>query len=218
MAPQPNRSAVQALIEFLAALVGQYHAASASLAATYFEDERDAAGIRQRSTVPIADPPPAEQLQRSLGWATRDLADEAVDLDAVLTRTEGAATRITLAAGRNTIAGAAASDPTCTGWVRIAEPDACAFCALLSTRLESPRGRGGAYRSEQTALFRGASSDSYHSHCRCSAQAVFRGQEFTPDAHVRAWADLYRDSTAHAAGADKLTAFRSALAEQRAQS
>ena len=167
--------------------------------------------------MPIADPPPTDQLQRSLGWATRDLTDGAVDLDAALTRTEGAAERITLAGGRDTIVGAAKADPKCTGWVRIASPDACAFCAMLATRLESPRGRGGAYLSEQTALFRGNSGDSYHDHCRCTAQAVFQGQEFRPDANARAWQQLYNESTADVSGGDKLTAFRAALAAQRGQ-
>src|SRR3954469_24490590 len=57
------------------ALVEQYGTASASLAADYYEAERVAAAVTGRFTVPLAEPPPDEQVENSLRWATKDIWD-----------------------------------------------------------------------------------------------------------------------------------------------
>lgn len=214
--PQPSSAGVGELLDELTALVTQYNRASAALAADYYDAERDEAGIRRRFTVPVADTPPVEQLRRSMGWATRDLADDYVDLDAVLARVDGAAVRAALAGGRDTLVEATEADPQARGYARIPRPDACAFCAMLGLRIFGKNGRiQGVYQSEQTALFKGGSDDKYHDYCRCTAQVIFNGQDYEPPAHVRAWDNLYRDSTGSVGGNKKLAAFRAALVEQR---
>lgn len=215
--PQRDRSSLGVLVKVLAALVGQYNRASASLAADYYEAERDAADVRSPLRTPLADPLPDEQVTRALGWATRDLADDYVDLDEVLGRVEGTTTRMTLAGARDTITAAVDRDPRARGYTRIPLPDACAFCAMLGLRVIGKNGRvQGVYKSEDTALF-ASNGDKYHDYCRCTAQVIFAGQDYTPPDYIQAWADLYRDSTSVASGKDKLPAFRAALTEHRGE-
>lgn len=210
--PTP-RAGLRGLVDTLAALTSQYHRASSSLAASYFEEERAAAGIRQRASLPIADPN-VDALVHSIGWATRDLPNSAVDLDAVLERVDGASTRHALAGGRSTIAEAAEADPKCRGYVRVAQPGACAFCAVLAIRVFDTDGSTrGVYTSRDSAQRRGRNQteDKYHDHCRCTVQAIFRGQDYEPPAHVQEWADIYARTTGDVTGKDKLAAFRAAL-------
>lgn len=68
--------------------------------------------------------------------------------------------------GREAVAVTSATDHRFTGWARIAEPGACAFCRMLATR--------GAVYTEQTVL-RTFGGLKYHSNCRCSAKAMPKG-------------------------------------------
>ena len=57
----------------LSALIDQFARASSALAAEWYEQEREDAGARTRFTVPVADPPPLEQVEAVVSWATRQL-------------------------------------------------------------------------------------------------------------------------------------------------
>lgn len=215
--PLPNASAVKRLIDELVALITQYNRASAGIAADYFDAERAAVGVPGRLTVPIADSPVEDQLVHGLGWATRDLTEPSVDLDAVLTRVEGTSSRMALDGGRSTLVEAAHADPVCRGFVRVARPGSCGFCALLSTRVFDTSGRArGVYKTRETAQRRGRNQDQdkYHNDCRCSVQPIFQGQDYEPPPHVQEFARIYRDSN-RAPGQSGLAAFRQALADER---
>ena len=69
-----------AWIEAVAAIVARYSEVSATLAADVYDGERVSAGVPGAFTVPLADPPPGEQVDASMRWATKDLwpHDEAV--------------------------------------------------------------------------------------------------------------------------------------------
>lgn len=99
----------------------------------------------------------------------------------------GAATRMTLMGGRNTIVQAAGIDPVATGWERIIEPGACSFCAMLA-------GRGGVY-TEATADFRA------HDHCHCVARPVFKGQKSVNADLSDKWGEVTRGTRGKAARA-----------------
>lgn len=62
-----------AMVAAIAALIEQFASASASLAAEWYELERDNAGARTRFTVPVAETPPLEQVEAVVSWATRQL-------------------------------------------------------------------------------------------------------------------------------------------------
>jgi hypothetical protein len=80
-------------------------------------------------------------------------------LDALL----GAAERMILMGGRDTVTDASVQDPVAEGWERIATAGACDFCTMLA-------GRGAVYK-EDTADFQA------HDHCGCVAAPVFSGGE-----------------------------------------
>ena len=185
----------------VAALVQHYGTASAGLAARFYEEARAAAGVRGPFTAVPASPPGLDQVEAELKWATRNLWSATPDVQAARTLVTGAADRMVLDTGRETVTGAVQHDRRARGWARVTEPRACSFCLLLATR-------GAAYRSEQTAEFRS------HDHCRCHVEPVFGAYE--PTAEIRHWQAVYREATRGKSGQDARNAFRQAVVAQRA--
>lgn len=97
----------------------------------------------------------------------------------------GAATRMTLKGGRDTVTQAAVNDPHASGWERVITAGACGFCSMLA-------GRGGVYK-ESTVNFRA------HDHCHCVARPVFSGQKSMNADLSEAWGKVtkgYRGAAA----------------------
>lgn len=202
-------------IEAVRALVAAYGQASSSLAADFYDAERVAARVTGRFTVPLLDPPPDEQVEESLRWATKDLwprepehatPAQAEPLDTRLEqaqkKAEAVAQKLVADQGRGTVVGAVQRDRQATGWARAAALGACAFCKMLATR--------GAVYEQDTAGFRA------HDGCHCGVVPVFRGQRFELSAHAAEWERLYREYAAPHSG-DQLNRFRRALAEHGQQ-
>lgn len=179
------------------ALVQQYGRSSGTTAAIDYSAQRAAAGIRGTFTVRPAPPASFEEVDKSIGWATKGLWDEQPDIESAKTLIKGVTEKAVLDTGRNTIINAVHSDRRARGWAREVEPGACSFCLLLATR-------GAVYRSEKTADFKS------HDHCRCTAVPVFGIYE--PTAEIRDAAALYRESIkgAHGPKASR-AAFRKAV-------
>jgi hypothetical protein len=164
-----------------AVLVDRFALASASMAARNYDTERAAAGVLSSFTVALASGPDAEQVAKSLSWATRNLqvasppsgVIQQAELDM-----EAAARRLVLNTGRQTTVQAVQDDRRARAWAREARPDCCAFCAMLASR-------GPVYKTEATASLRARDGQSYHDHCHCQPVPVF-GQ-YEPTAHARQW-------------------------------
>jgi hypothetical protein len=76
----------------------------------------------------------------------------------------------TMGAYNDTMTGNSLRDPLSVGWIRVAEPGACAFCLMLASR----GSYGILYRSEQTANFRAHSPGKNGGGlCRCHALAAW---------------------------------------------
>jgi hypothetical protein len=198
-------------IEPAAALIQQYALASAALAADFYETERDFAGGRTGFTLPTADPPPDEQVQASLSWATEPLRRAESDRALAESRTEGASQRLVVNAGRETLTRAVTSDQYARGWARVPSgAKTCAFCMMLCTRgaVYVNRGTAGA---DTNSRFAGDGQFKFHDNDDCQIVPVFRGQRYEPPAVVHEWEQLYRESTAHETGEGKLRAFRRAV-------
>ena len=88
---------------------------------------------------------------------------------------KGAATRLVLAGGRDTVTGTTHQDPMAKGWERVIEPGSCSFCSMLA-------GRGAVYK-ESTVDFRA------HDHCKCVARAVFIGEPSVNTDLSKAWGE-----------------------------
>lgn len=163
----------------IAALVHKYGAASRTLAARFYKAQRAAAGLAAPFTVIPAALTPLPQVGSAVDWATRGLWATEPDIASAQTLVRGAAEKMVLDVGRDTIVNNVHRDRKALGWVRVTEPDPCAFCALLATRGAVYRGRGAGFPA--------------HDHCRCHADPIFTAYE--PSAEVREWQKLYRDST-----------------------
>jgi len=180
----------------VAATIFQYARSSAALAARYYSAERVAAGL-PRLTPRLASPPTAGQVETVMRWATKGLWQAQPDLVAVRTVVNGAAQKLAVDTGRNTLIEAIQADRRARGWAREAKPTACSFCAMLSIR-------GAVYRSKQTAEFLA------HDHCHCIPVPLF-ADAYEPPAYVRAWQQQWDSSTAGLSGNAARIAFRQTL-------
>lgn len=211
--PSRLQASVPDWILAVRALVDQYGSASSSLAADYYEAERVAAAVTGRFTVPLLDPPPDEQVDNSLRWATKDIWERdpedpattdaqreplEVRLDQAEKKAEAVTQKLVADQGRGTVQEAVRRDRQATAWARAASLGACAFCKLLATR-------GEVYKQD-TANFRA------HDGCHCGVVPVFKGQRFELSDHAREWERLYREFAAPHSG-DQLRRFRQALAD-----
>lgn len=149
-------SAGEALHDLLPAIVREYGALGGALAAEWYDEQREKAGVpRAFVAVPVAaDDRGAHAL---VGWALK----EATDDDSLQALILGGVQRRIADHVRYTVAGNSVADPAARGWQRIGSGE-CAFCAMLI-------GRGAVY-SEATADF--ASHDS----CKCSAVPAWNGE------------------------------------------
>jgi hypothetical protein len=166
-------------------IVDPYHQMAAELGATFFEEDFPA--ITQP---PLLVPPlPPEQLKSSAEWA---LGADGVE---AISRMAGTAQRAIYDGERNTTAANARRNGM--RWVRVARPDACAFCRLLASRAaagETYSGSGVQLKIDpdtglpfedrrKTAVVYGrrrtgskqATGKEYHDHCHCTAKAIPSG-------------------------------------------
>lgn len=223
--PARLQATVPSWIEAVAAVVARYSEVAATLAADFYDGEREASGVPGAFTVPLADAPPGEQTSNSLRWATKDLwpRDEAdatvaqlepldVRLEAAFGKADMATQKLVADAGRDTVRQAAQQDPQAVLYARVAALGACSFCKLMASR-------GAVYATADTAgreaddRFSGdASVVKFHDNCHCGIVPVFRGQRFELSPQAAKWDRIYRE---HAQGhpGDQLRLFRRALAE-----
>jgi hypothetical protein len=214
-------------IEAVTAVVARYSEVAATLAADFYDGERDAAGVTGAFTVPLADGPPGDQISNSLRWATKDLwpRDEAdatavqlepLDsrLSTAMAKAEGVTDRLVLNSGRDTVLQAVRQDPQAVAWARSAALGCCSFCALMTTRGATYHTAGTAGRNAD-ARFEGDTGEAkFHNWCRCVVVPVYRGQVFELSPHAAEWDQLYRDHAQGHPGA-QLQLFRRAFREHQ---
>lgn len=152
-------------------IVIPYHQLAAEFAASAFEEDFPGLAV----TAVIADPPPVEALRKSAQWALGADGEKAID------RMSGTIQRHIYDGGRDTtVLNAEAAG---LRWVRVARPDACAFCRLLASRAAADDG----YATRESALRvvgrRGGRRGSrqlgqkYHDDCKCTAKAIPAGRD-----------------------------------------
>lgn len=194
-------------------VVDQYARTSAALSAEFYDAQREAAGVPDSFTVPVPDPPPAEQTASSLRWATKDVWERdpedprttdaqreplEVRLAQAEKKAEAVAQKLVTDTGRGTVQEAVRQDRQAVAWARTAGLNACAFCRMLSIR--------GAVFKQDTVDFQA------HDGCHCMALPVYRGQRFELSDKAREWERLYAEYAAPFPG-DQLRRFRRAIAE-----
>lgn len=172
-------SAETALRDLLPAIVTEYGALGGALAAEWYDDMREKAGVRGRFA---ASPVAADDrgTQALIGWALAKAADDN-SLRALIL---GGTQRRIADHVRYTVAESSVADPGARGWQRVGV-GGCkdGFCDMLI-------GRGAVY-TEATAAF------ASHDNCKCSAVPAFEGQPipvkpFTPSLRTATDADRAR--------------------------
>ena len=211
--PSRLQSSVPDWLTAMNTVIAQYAQVSSSLAAEYYDTQRDAAGASGVFVAATAEPPKPDQTEASLRWATKDLwprdpedpkTTDAqrepfdVRLEQAEKKAEAVAQKLVTDTGRDTVQGAVRSDRQAVAWARSAALGACAFCRMLAIR--------GAVFKQDTVDFRA------HSGCHCMSIPVFKGQQFELSDKAKEWERLYREYAAPYAG-DQLRRFRRAVAE-----
>lgn len=200
--------------------VNRYALAASTLAADYYESERELADVGGVFTPDLIEVP-EEKSAASFRWATSDLwIPEQRDpppieqrLAAAKVKADGAAEKLVADAARETIVEAVQADPEARGWVRQAALGACFFCKLMAIRGPVYKDADSAGR-DANALFEGEGDFKFHDHCHCHAAPVFRGQSWSPRPEVLEWKRIYDESTKDVTGGSVAmrNAFRRALA------
>lgn len=171
-------AADEALHDLLPAIVREYGALGGAVAAEWYDQQREKVGAKGRFTAtPIAaDDRGAHSL---IGWALSEAKDD-VSLQTLIL---GGTHRRIADHVRYTVTGSSIADPAASGWQRVTDGNACAFCEMLA-------GRGSVY-SEAGADF------ASHDACGCSATPAWKGEPvpvkpFTPSARKASDADRAR--------------------------
>ena len=168
-------------------IVDPYHQMAAQAGATFFEED-----FPEITTPPVLAPPlPTEQLAKSASWA---LAADGVE---AISRMAGTTQRAIYDGERDTTAANASENGM--RWVRVARPDACAFCKLLASRtangttysssgvrkkIDPTTGKPFADGRMTTAVYgrrrtgsKRKTNAEYHDHCHCTAKAIPSGRD-----------------------------------------
>ena len=176
--PEQAREALQ---DVLPALVNTYSLASTTIAADWYDEQRDMIDARGRFRAIPADLGDlgADVLAR---WGIGPLFAAEPDWPRARTQVLGGMQLRIANASRSTVAGSALADPAADGWMRQGSGE-CDFCDMLI-------GRGAVY-TEATADF-GA-----HDHCKCSAVPAWSGEPrpvkpYTPSKRKASDADRAR--------------------------
>lgn len=159
-------------------LIERDRARAAGLASAYLKATRMASGVPGDAVIQLAAVAPAAQVESAmtatakagLYVALRSGRTLEQASDVALVRASGAAARLVLDGGRETVRRSLAADPRGTGWRRVTSGASCDFCDMLA-------GRGAVY-SPETADF------ASHDHCACTAEPVYGGDPRTVRAYT----------------------------------
>lgn len=146
------------LLESVPAVVGYYSEGSSALAADFYEDARDAAGVRSSYVAEAVILDRTVKIRRAVAWASDPLGSD--DLEGAILRFKSLVRSEVNRPYRDTIITNRKRDPAAAGWRRIARSGGCGLCRMLAAR-------GAVYR-QSTAWF------AAHPDCSCTCEPVFR--------------------------------------------
>jgi hypothetical protein len=175
--PGPSWRAVRTAV---AALIVSRRQQSVQMAATFYRNERLAAGVRTPFIPTTPGPLPDEQVLKTIdatgiGSYTRSLRGGATPgqaLDRAAVALSGASSRLALDGGRAVVDQSVQDDDEAIGWVRVTDADPCPWCLMMASR-------GAVYHSAETAgkernsRFVGDGDFKWHDHCGCTAVPVW---------------------------------------------
>lgn len=197
-----------ALRNALLMLINLRRAEAANLAADYLRRFRELEGVSDELAVildPTPDPIATDVSLSATGPATAQralssgLTVEAAAARALVT-VSGAASRIVLDGGRQTVLLTVESDRKALGWMRVTHGKTCAFCAMLASR-------GPVYKSHRSAGDARSRPARFHDHCDCTVEPVYSTSTRWPATSRRA-EEIWASSTVGLGGQEARNAFR----------
>lgn len=153
---------LEALLDTLPGVIDTWGGAAATLAADWYDDQRESSEIKGRFTPVIPDmgDTGAEELAH---WGVGPMFAIKPDIVTTQSNIEGGLQRRIANHSRQTVMNAAVADKRALGWQRITSGDSCAFCAMLASR--------GAIYTSKTADF------AAHDRCNCSVSVAFKNRK-----------------------------------------
>lgn len=152
--PEVQRAA---LLDGVPGLIAYYSNGSAALAADFYDEERELAGVTSRFISAAVVDDRTVNVRRGIAWASEPIFAD--DLELAGKRMSEIVQLETARPYRDTILTNRVNDPAAAGWRRITA-GGCKLCRMLADR-------GAVYR-EATARF------ATHTNCHCTAQPVFK--------------------------------------------
>jgi hypothetical protein len=145
-------------------LVLSQHAVSSSIAAQFLAAQRTSAGIVGPAPIVRADPPAAEQIAKSLRTTSVIAVKQAMTAGQSISQasgnafvlSSGAASRLVLDGGRDTVVDTVRADPRARGFIRVTGGNSCDYCA-----------------SKAGITFADDEVFPAHDHCGCAAVANY---------------------------------------------
>lgn len=153
-------AARDALLEFIPALVAEYGEIAAVIAADWYEERREDAGISSPFVAALAVAVPVAVLIRAVRFSAAHLWTD--DPGGTVRYLLGTVQKYSLQPGRDTILLNTFRDKESPGWVRRTRAGACLYCRDLA-------GDGMVWGTEKGASFKA------HDNCHCVAVPVFKG-------------------------------------------
>lgn len=191
---------VEALLEAMPSLVARFGEVAATVAADWYEAQREAAEVARTFAVHLADVADTGSIQASTRWSSGPLFQAEPDRVATLARLVQVLDDKALGQGKRTLVVNAQRDPAKPKVARVPVGKTCAWCRMLGSR-------GAVYASDASAL---AGS---HARCDCVPVTLWAGSDlpgsYDPDG-------LYDDYAAAAERA-KSGSPKMILAEMRRQ-
>jgi len=142
------------LLATLPDLVQSYGDTAAVLGADWYDQLRNVPVSAAAFSSVLGEPPAVAQVEGSVRWAVGPLFEDAPARS--FSRLEGAAQRLILQAGRDSVIGSASRDPVRTGFARIPVGETCKFCTMVASR-------GFVFSSAASA----GQSSNFHDDCDC---------------------------------------------------
>lgn len=167
---------------FVPVVAERYGLAAGALAADWYEELRDAAGVAGYFRAELADLPGAARYASMAAWVA--------DKDDIETLIAGGVQRVIANMHRETVMRSSFADPRASGWARFSAggDGSCPFCYMLISR--------GAVYTDRTAKF-GA-----HDNCNCAAGPVWKGRRTEVDQYRKS-ARRREDPDGEATGSTK---------------
>ncbi|MDO5500961.1 MAG: hypothetical protein Q4F67_14895 [Propionibacteriaceae bacterium] len=146
------------LLEFMPALTDTYGSATAVVAADWYDEQRNLAGVSGSFRSEIAPTVPVEQVVQRVRFGAAHLFTEAPGL--MLPFLLGITDKYVKEPGRQTLWQSAARDPARPRWARVPSGlETCDWCVMLASR-------GFVYHSEASA--RRSEISKFHEDCDCA--------------------------------------------------